>query len=94
MVFSPRWLEIFEYESHGFLSVASFRVHGWRRGVLSLARPIRPLNRRLMYRWVQGFLQAIPPRDEGPPDAGVREPRRPAPHAGSGAVALPRLDLT
>jgi hypothetical protein len=66
----------------------------------------RRLSLRLLMRWLsRGIRRRGPARPgnganggEGPPDAGVREPRRPLPFAGAGAVALPlpgsELDLT
>lgn len=49
-------------------------------------RRFRDLLRRILRR---RRLRSGPPPPPGPDEGGVREPRRPAPVAGAGAVALP-----
>ena len=89
----PRWIEICSTggdgapETMGFID---FRIHGWRRPVLAAARPFGWLHARLLFRWGPRELPSTPgDGGEGPPGAGVREPRRPSPFVGAGGVVLP-----
>ena len=61
--------------------------------------PIRESRLALFREWVRRRIRVRrrqelpgPPPGMGPPPAGVREPRRPLPFAGAGAVALPQPD--
>jgi hypothetical protein len=70
---------------------AVIAVPRWRGALLASVRWIPWAGRRVLDRMVRRLLPGGPPA-AGPddePGAGVREPRRPGPFAGAGAVALP-----
>jgi hypothetical protein len=89
----PRWLEVLGQGGDTQTGFVSFRIHGWRGVLLTLMRPVPSLRTQLYNHWVGRFLPS-PPRgtDDGPGQAGIREPRRPSPLAGAGAVALAEPD--
>ena len=63
----------------------------WRRPHWLFKTILRPFGRKL----VPGVSAGGWGREDGPDgSAGVREPRRPAPAAGTGAIALPLDDAS
>ncbi|HXJ65115.1 MAG TPA: hypothetical protein VNN79_15280 [Actinomycetota bacterium] len=86
----PRWVRILESNTpeDGHLGYVSFRIVGWRHPALRAVRPWTWLHSTLLSRWGPRPVQPRRPDDGGPPDAGVREPRRPSPLAGTDGVAL------
>jgi hypothetical protein len=87
----PHWLEVAESQgdASNSLGFVSFRILGWRHVVLVAARPWEWLHIKLLHHWTKRLPKPVGGWDDGPPDADVREPRRPSPLAGSGAAAIP-----